>query len=260
MKQDVYKATKRTALVTGGSRGIGLGIARHLAQQGFNLAINGVRTEDEVRETLQSLREAGTEVIYCPGDVSGAEQREQVLEKAYGHFGVLHVLVNNAGVAPKERKDILETTEESYDRLLDTNLKGAFFLSQAVASRMLQTPGLQGCIINISSISATVASVNRGEYCIAKAGMSMMTQLFAVRLGPHGIPVYEVRPGVIATDMTAGVQEKYDRLIENGLLVQPRWGLPDDVGKAVAMLAAGALPYSTGQVVMVDGGLTISRL
>ncbi|RPD41944.1 3-ketoacyl-ACP reductase [Chitinophaga barathri] len=251
---------RRTALITGGSRGIGLGIAQHLAQHGFDLAINGVRPEEAVQETLQSLRAAGTDVIYCPGDVSDAAQRARVLQKAYGHFGVLHVLVNNAGVAPKERKDILETTEESYDRLLDTNLKGAFFLTQAVAGRMIETPGLNGCIINISSISATVASVNRGEYCIAKAGLSMMTQLFAVRLGAHGIPVYEVRPGVIATDMTAGVQEKYDRLIENGLLVQPRWGYPDDVGKAAAMLASGALPYSTGQVLMVDGGLTISRL
>ncbi|MBO9151847.1 3-ketoacyl-ACP reductase [Chitinophaga sp. GCM10012297] len=251
---------KRTALITGGSRGIGLGIAQHLAQQGFNLAINGVRAEDVVQETLQPLREAGAEVIYCRGDIAAAAEREQVLQKTYGHFGELHVLVNNAGVAPKERKDVLETTEESYDRLLDTNLKGAFFLTQSVANRMIATPGLRACIINISSISATVASINRGEYCIAKAGLSMMTQLFAVRLGPHGIPVYEVRPGVIATDMTTGVQEKYDRLIADGLLVQPRWGLPDDVGKAVAMLASGALPYSTGQVVMVDGGLTISRL
>ncbi|MGN6509083.1 MAG: 3-ketoacyl-ACP reductase [Chitinophaga sp.] len=251
---------KRTALITGGSRGIGLGIARHLAQQGFNLAVNGVRPEDAVRETLQQLRETGAEVIYCQGDISDAAQREELLQKTYGHFGGLHVLVNNAGVAPKERKDLLDTTEESYDRLLDTNLKGAFFLTQSVANRMIAQPGINACIINISSISATVASVNRGEYCIAKAGLSMMTQLFAVRLGAHGIPVYEVRPGIVATDMTAGVQEKYDDLIAKGLLVQPRWGQPDDVGKAVAMLASGALPYSTGQVVMVDGGLTISRL
>jgi NAD(P)-dependent dehydrogenase (short-subunit alcohol dehydrogenase family) len=251
---------KRTALITGGSRGIGLGIARHLAQQGFNLAVNGVRPEDAVRETLQQLRETGAEVIYCQGDISDAAQREEVLQKTYGHFGGLHVLVNNAGVAPKERKDLLDTTEESYDRLLNTNLKGAFFLTQSVANRMIAQPGINACIINISSISATVASVNRGEYCIAKAGLSMMTQLFAVRLGAHGIPVYEVRPGIVATDMTAGVQEKYDDLIAKGLLVQPRWGQPDDVGKAVAMLASGALPYSTGQVVMVDGGLTISRL
>lgn len=251
---------KRTALITGGSRGIGLGIARHLAQQNFHLAINGVREESAVEETLRSLRDMGAEVIYCPGDVADAASRASILQKTYGHFGELHVLVNNAGVAPKERKDLLEMTEESYDRLLDTNLKGPFFLTQSVASRMIATPGLNACIINISSISATVASINRGEYCIAKAGLSMMTQLFAVRLGAHGIPVYEVRPGIIATDMTAGVQEKYDRLIAEGLLVQPRWGQPDDVGKAVAMLASGALPYSTGQVVMIDGGLTISRL
>ena len=249
---------RRTALITGGSRGIGLGIADHLAKRGFDLAINGVREQDAVADTIAQLKSYGGEVIYCRADVGNAGQRAEMLQQVITHYGALHVLVNNAGVAPKERKDILETTEESFDRLMNMNLKGAFFLTQAVANMMIRQQ--EGCIINVSSISATVASVTRGEYCISKAGLSMMTQLFAVRLGAHQIPVYEVRPGIIATDMTAGVKEKYEQLISNGLLVQPRWGLPDDVGKAVAMLAAGDLPYSTGQVIMIDGGLTLPRL
>lgn len=249
---------KKTALITGGSRGIGLGIATHLALRGFNLAINGVRDKTAVAETITQLKAIGADVIYCQADVGDTKQRAAMLQQIADHYGALDVLVNNAGVAPKERKDLLETTEESYDRLMDMNLKGAFFLTQAVANSMIRQGS--GCIINVSSISATVASVTRGEYCISKAGLSMMTQLFAVRLGAFNIPVYEVRPGIIATDMTAGVKEKYDQLIGNGLLVQPRWGLPDDVGKAVAMLAAADLPYSTGQVIMIDGGLTIPRL
>ncbi|MRG44919.1 3-ketoacyl-ACP reductase [Chitinophaga sp. SYP-B3965] len=249
---------KRTALITGGSRGIGLGIAQQLAQRGFDLAINGVREKDAVADTITQLRSFGGDVIYCRADVGDATQRAAMLQQILDHYGTLHVLVNNAGVAPKERKDLLETTEESYDRLMDMNLKGAFFLTQAVAHVMIKQQ--EGCIINVSSISATIASVNRGEYCISKAGLSMMTQLFAVRLGEYGIPVYEVRPGIIATDMTAGVKEKYDQLISKGLLVQSRWGSPEDVGKAVAMLATGDLPYSTGQVIMIDGGLTIPRL
>ncbi|WP_343307158.1 3-ketoacyl-ACP reductase [Chitinophaga niabensis] len=249
---------RKTALITGGSRGIGLGIAIQLAQRGFDLAINGVREQDAVLDTIAQLKSYGGEVIYCRADVGNAGQRAEMLQQVTDHYGTLQVLVNNAGVAPKERKDILETTEESFDRLMNMNLKGAFFLTQAVANMMIRQQ--EGCIINVSSISATVASVTRGEYCISKAGLSMMTQLFAVRLGAHRIPVYEIRPGIIATDMTAGVKEKYDQLIGNGLLVQPRWGLPEDVGKAVAMLAAGDLPYSTGQVIMIDGGLTLPRL
>ncbi len=178
--------------------------------------------------------------------------------------GAIQLLVNNAGVAPKTRADLLETSEESYDRVLDTNLKGAFFLTQAVAREMVAArkanATFTAAIVNITSISATMVSINRGEYCIAKAGFAMLTQLFATRLGPEGIPVYEVRPGVIKTDMTAGVTEKYDKLIADGLCVQPRWGFPADVGKAVAALARGDLPYSTGQVILVDGGLTIPRL
>ncbi len=252
------------AFITGGSRGIGYGIAEALAKEGFDLAVNGMRPEASVGEALGTLQQHDVEVIYCQGDIADTEARTQMLEKIKSHFGRLHVLVNNAGVAPKERKDILEASEESFEYVLKTNLQGPYFLTQSVANWMIEQkqtdPDLLACIINISSISATVASVNRGEYCISKAGMSMMTLLFATRLGVHSIPVYEVRPGVIKTDMTAGVTEKYDKLIGEGLCVQPRWGYPEDVGKAVVALAKGYFPYTTGQTIMVDGGLTIPRL
>jgi 3-oxoacyl-[acyl-carrier protein] reductase len=255
---------KKVALVTGGSRGIGLGIAEHLAQEGYDLAINGMRPEEAVQEVLQHLREAGGEAIYCQGDIARADDRRAMLAKIKGHYGRLNLLVNNAGVAPKERKDILEATEESFSYVVTTNLQGPYFLTQAAANWLIEQKTADaaffGCIVNVSSISATVASVNRGEYCIAKAGLSMATQLFATRLGEYDIPVYEVRPGIIKTDMTAGVTEKYDRLIGDGLTLQKRWGLPEDVGKAIAALARGAFPYSTGQVFMVDGGLTLARL
>ena len=255
---------KRVALITGGSRGIGYGIALQLAQNGFDLAINGVRDETAVKDAIEDLRKEGANVLYCQGDVSQTQDRKKVLQQVKDHFGRLHVLVNNAGVAPKERRDILETTEESFDRLIATNLKSSYFLSQQVANWMIEEKkedaSFQSCIINVSSISASVASVNRGEYCVSKAGLSMVTQLFAVRLGEFDIPVYEVRPGVIYTDMTAGVKEKYDKLIDEGLCVQKRWGYPEDVGKAVSALALQNFPYSTGQVIMVDGGLTLPRL
>ena len=254
----------KVALVTGGSRGIGLGIATELAKNGFNLAINGMRAVTEVENVVKKLKEFGNDVIYCQGNISSATERGNMLKQIEDHYGKLHVLVNNAGVAPKERKDILEATEESYDDVVFTNLKGPYFLTQKVANWMISQkkdePGFTASIINISSISATVVSVNRGEYCISKAGISMATQLFAARLGEFNIPVYEVRPGVIRTDMTAGVQEKYNKLIEEGLFVQKRWGEPEDVGKVVASLAVGNFMYSTGQVIMVDGGMTIPRL
>ncbi len=264
----------KVALVTGGSRGIGFGIAQKLAAENWHLVINGVRPESDVTEPLAQLRSHGVQVAYAQGDVGSTEGRTAILQvcrdfvasvSALGSGpSALGLLVNNAGVAPKVRYDLLETTEESYDRVLDTNLRGVFFLTQAVARDMVAAkkadPSFNASIVNITSISATVISINRGEYCIAKAGLSMLSQLFAVRLGAEGIPVYEVRPGVIKTDMTAGVTEKYDKLIANGLCVQPRWGLPDDVGRAVASLARGDMPYSTGQVIMVDGGLTLPRL
>jgi NAD(P)-dependent dehydrogenase (short-subunit alcohol dehydrogenase family) len=255
---------KKVALITGGSRGIGLGIAVQLASHGFDIAINGTRPGDDVKGRITKLKDFGNDVIYCQGNISSSTDRENIIRKVKEHYGRLHVLVNNAGIAPKERKDILDATEESFDDVISTNLKGNYFLTQKVANWMIEqrksNEEFEGCIINISSISATVASVNRGEYCISKAGISMATQLFAVRLGEFNIPVYEVRPGVISTDMTAGVKEKYDKLIAEGLLVQQRWGEPEDVGKTVLSIASGDFKYSTGQVFMVDGGLTIPRL
>lgn len=258
------KQMKRVALITGGSRGIGFGIALQLAASGFDLAINGTRDATDVEDAIKQLKDFGNNVIYCRGSIAVTAERENIINQVQEYYGKLHVLVNNAGIAPKERKDILEATEASFDEVVSTNLKGAYFLTQKAANRMIAQKkaddAFNGCIINISSISATVASVNRGEYCISKAGISMATQLFAVRLGEFNIPVFEVRPGIIHTDMTAGVKEKYDKLIAEGLCVQQRWGEPEDVGKVVAALANGNFMYSTGQVIMVDGGMTIPRL
>lgn len=257
--------SKPVAFITGGSRGIGFGCAHQLAQLGFDVAINGMRDESAVSEPIAALEALGASVLYCQGDIGSAEARSSMLASIKERFGRLNVLVNNAGVAPKERKDILEASEESFDYVVDTNVKGPYFLSQAAANWMIEQKDAADAdafyaIINVGSISATVVSVNRGEYCVSKAGIAMMSQLFAARLGEYGIPVYEIRPGVIKTDMTSGVTGKYDALIEDGLCVTKRWGFPDDIGKAVASLANGQFPYSTGQVIMVDGGLTMPRL
>ena len=253
--------SKRVALVTGGTRGIGFGVAQALAREGLSLVVCGTRPESDVRDSIRPL---GEDALYCQCDVGDREARARMLSAVKQRFGRLDVLVNNAGVAPKERRDILEATEESFEWLIRTNLQGPYFLTQSAANWMIEQKradaNFAGCIIKVSSISATVASVNRGEYCLSKAGVSMATQLWAARLGEFGITVYEVRPGVIQTDMTAGVQEKYDKLIADGLLVQPRWGLPADIGKACAALARGDFAYSTGQVIQVDGGLTLPRL
>jgi NAD(P)-dependent dehydrogenase (short-subunit alcohol dehydrogenase family) len=255
---------RRTALVTGGTRGIGLGVAEALCREGFDLAVAGQREAGEVETTLAGLRRAGADVLYVRADVGEAEGRARLLTATRERFPRLNLLVNNAGIAPRTRTDILLADEESFDRLIRVNLKSAYFLTQAVARWMVEErqkdPTATAAIVNITSISATVASPDRGDYCLSKAALAMATQLFAVRLGPLGIPVYEVRPGVIRTDMTAGVGAKYDRLIEQGLLLQPRWGLPEDVGRAVAALARGDLAYSTGAVIVVDGGLTVRRL
>ncbi len=255
---------EKTAFITGGTRGIGLGIAICLARQGWSLALNGMRPEKDVQGVLDKLRTNEIEVFYAQGNIGDLEARKNMCEKILEKFGVVNALINNAGVAPSQRLDLLETSIESYDRVMDINLKGAFFLSQFFANHMVEKKESNSnrffTIVNISSISATIASVNRGEYCLSKAGMSMMTKLFAARLGEYDIPVYEVRPGVTMTDMTGPVKEKYDRLIEGGLTVQKRWGYPEDVGKAVQSLLEGDFPYSTGQVIMVDGGLTLERL
>ncbi len=257
-------AERPVALITGGTRGIGLGIARRLAAEGYDLALGGVRPRTEVGAVLRELRNAGVACRYARGDIALESGRAAVLEAVRHHFGRLDVLVNNAGVAPNVRADILQASPESFDRVLSTNLRGPYFLTQAVARWMIaqrqEHPERSCAIVFVTSISATVASINRGDYCLSKAGLAMAARLWAVRLAEHQIPVYEVRPGIIETDMTAAVRERYDRLFAEGIALQPRWGTPDDVGKAVAMLLRGDLAYATGSVVMVDGGLTIPRL
>jgi 3-oxoacyl-[acyl-carrier protein] reductase len=258
------------ALVTGASRGIGRGIAIALARAGHSVAINFASNRDAAQECQRLCRaaapkdsEASFEIF--AGDISAAGDRERLLEAVIDDFGWIDLLVNNAGVAPAERKDLLEATEESFDRLIAINLRGPFFLTQAVANLWLaelaQHAGRpRPKVITISSISAYTASINRGDYCISKAGVSMMTQIFAVRLAREGIGVYEIRPGVVATDMTGAVKEKYDRLIADGLTPIARWGTPEDVGRAVLGIAHNHFPFSTGEVFNVDGGFHIWRL
>jgi 3-oxoacyl-[acyl-carrier protein] reductase len=261
------RTSGKVALVTGGTRGIGLGIAKRLAGAGFHLVLSGRRDktdiDDVLRDVATSFANPNQRVEYLQADVSSAEDRNAMLDRVDERFGGLDVLVNNAGIAPRVRADILEATESSFDELIATNLKGPYFLTQAAARRMIlqqQVAREHRCIINISSVSATVASINRGDYCISKAGIAMATKLWAARLTQYGIGVYEVQPGVIATDMTAGVKGKYDALIEGDLLLDKRWGTPDDIGIAVAMLATGQLPYAPGGVLVLDGGLTLPRL
>jgi len=255
---------QKTALVTGGARGIGFGIAQALAAENTAVAIMDVLPQDSIQDNIDTLKGLGVQVLYCQGDVTSVEDRLAAMDRIKSEWGCLNILVNNAGVAPKERKDILEATEESYERLMRINLQGPYFLTQLAANHMVEqkkaAPGFQAVIINISSISSTVASPSRGEYCISKAGVSMATKLWAARLGEFNIPVYEIRPGIIQTDMTAGVKEKYDKLISAGLCHQKSWGFPKDIGKAAAMLARGDLAYSTGQVIMIDGGMTVQTL
>ena len=254
----------KVALVTGGSRGIGLGIALSLAEAGFALVICGKRSQQEAQSALDTIRSHSEKSIYVQADVANGADRAHLLLTVEEQFGRLDVLVNNAGMAPRVRADILNAQEESFDELIATNLKGPYFLTQAAAAWMIRQPAgdpaAHRAIINISSISATVASVNRGDYCISKAGVAMATRLWAARLAEYGIGVYEVRPGIIESDMTAGVREKYDVLIAGDLLLEKRWGTPQDVGRAVRVLATGELSYATGAVLIVDGGLTLGRL
>ncbi len=255
---------KRVALITGGSRGIGFGVAQELARSGFDVVINGRRDASDVADAIQTLEGLGARVLYCKADVASRDDHASMLASIRQTFGRLDVLVNNAGVAPDVRADILEAGEASFDRLININLRGPYFLTQSVAKWMIEQrqadPHFKSVIVNVSSISASVASANRGDYCISKAGVAMATQLWAVRLAEYGIDVFEVRPGIIATDMTSGVTEKYDKLIAGGLTLEKRWGTPTDVGKAVSVLARGELSYATGQVLMIDGGLTSLRL
>lgn len=248
-------------LVTGGARGIGAGIVRALAEAGRNVAFCGRAEADSCAEFLAELRKNHPgKFAYYRCDVSSAADREAMLDAFESDFGALDVLVNNAGVAPDVRADLLEMSEESFNRVLGINLRGPFFLTQAAAKRMIgNRSGRFRCIINTGSVSADYASINRGEYCLSKAGVAMATKLWAVRLADLGICVYELRPGVIRSDMTSCVAAKYDKMIADGLTLQKRWGEPADVGCAVAMLVSGSLGYSTGQVINIDGGLTIER-
>lgn len=259
------------ALVTGGSRGIGRGICLSLARAGFGVAINYTANAGAAEECKRLCIEAAPDATKAKfetvrADISDPQGRARLLEFVEREWGWIDLLVNNAGVAPKVRADLLEATEESFDRLMAINLKGPYFLTQAVANYWVA--GLQHLpaarekprVVNISSLSAYAASVNRGDYCVSKAGLSMATQLFAARLAEFGINVYEVRPGIIATDMTAGVQEKYDRMIAEDLTPIARWGTPEDVGRVVTAIAQGAFPFSTGEVINVDGGFHLRRL
>lgn len=249
------------ALVTGAARGIGAAIAARLAQSGFDLALLDVL---ETAATVQTVAAAGREALPLAADVTVAADRAEALKQITSRFGRLDVLVNNAGVAPAARRDILEATEESYDRVMNINLKGPYFLTAAVARWMIDQradrPEEWMCIVNISSMSAYTASPSRGEYCISKAGVSMATKLWAARLAEHRINVYEIRPGIVATDMTAAVKDKYDKLIGEGLTPIRRWGRPGDVADAVAACARGDLKFSTGEVINVDGGFHLRTL
>jgi NAD(P)-dependent dehydrogenase (short-subunit alcohol dehydrogenase family) len=249
---------KKTAIITGGAGGIGFATAQRLATDGFNIVIFDAKDESAVRESVAQLDAAGSDTMYFRGNIANVDDCYTFVEKVIEKYTKIDVLVNNAGVAPKVRADILETGEESIDFVFGVNIKGTFFMTQAVARRMVEQN--DGIIVNISSMSAYTSSVNRPEYCMSKSAISMMTVLFADRLAAHGIRVYEIRPGVIRTDMTAPVVEKYDRLIADGIFPIERWGYPEDVAKAVAAFAGGAFPYSTGEVINVDGGFHLRKL
>jgi NAD(P)-dependent dehydrogenase (short-subunit alcohol dehydrogenase family) len=262
---------KRVAVVTGASRGIGYAIARQLVEEGFALAILARSPIERVKGDIEKLERGKAPVYYFSGDISSSRDRNSFIEEVITRTGRIDLLVNNAGVAPKERKDILEITEESYDFVMDINLKGTFFLTQLVASKMIATINhlkknknnsieYHPRIINISSISAYVSSTSRGEYCISKAGISMLTKLFADRLAEEGINVYEIRPGIIYTDMTKVVRDKYDKLIAKGLTPIKRWGYPEDIARAVSVLCSGKLDFTTGEVINIDGGFHLRRL
>ena len=254
----------RIALVTGGTRGIGLGIARALAKEGWQLALCGVRPPADIGDVLESLRALSDRVEYSRADIANPEHRAALVAHVRDSFGCVNALVNNAGRAPRVRADLLDASEESFDELIRTNLQGPYFLTQAIAREMLERrraePQFPATIVFVTSVSAELASTMRGDYCVSKAGLSMAARLFATRLAAERIPVYEVRPGIIATDMTAPVKDTYDRRIADGLVPEPRWGHPEDVGNGVAALLRGDLSYATGSVLHIDGGLSLPRL
>jgi 3-oxoacyl-[acyl-carrier protein] reductase len=257
------------AFITGASRGIGRGIAMELARQGYDLAGNSRRCDSTNQtsglfEVKRRVEELGAVFLPLQGDVAVLEDHQRMTEEILEKFGQIDLLVNNAGVAPEQRREILETSAASFDRVMAINLRGPFFLTQRVAAQMIAqkraNPASRASIIFITSVSAYMSSPSRAEYCLSKAGLSLAAAIFADRLAAFGINVYEVRPGIIKTDMTAAVEGHYDKLIGEGLIPQSRWGVPEDVGKAVAALASDAFGYSTGLVVEVSGGLNIRRL
>ena len=253
----------KTAIVTGASRGIGFATAKQLCSEGYNLVMVATGTKEKNADALDELKKLGTEVLYVQANIADHDDRLRIVEEAVKVFGRIDVLVNNAGVAPLQRADLLTMTEESFDRVIGTNTKGNMFLTQAVANQMIRQDlvnGRRGVIVNISSCSAVVSSTNRGEYCISKAGVSMLTTLYADRLAPEGILVHEIRPGIIDTDMTGTVHEKYDRLIAAGEFPIARWGKPQDIANAVSLLISDKLMYTTGNYIDVDGGFHIRRL
>jgi NAD(P)-dependent dehydrogenase (short-subunit alcohol dehydrogenase family) len=248
------------ALVTGGSRGIGRAIAEALANTGWAVVINYRSSAEAAQSLADEVKQKGGAALAIQCDVAQAEDRERLVRQIMDEYGRVDLLVNNAGMAPRQRMDMLQTTEASYDEVMTVNLKGPFFLTQRIANLMIEQERA-GTIVNIGSISAYTSSPNRAEYCISKAGMGMMTLLFADRLAEHGIRVYEIRPGIIATDMTSAVKDKYDHLIgEQGLTPIRRWGQPEDVARAVLAVAQQQLPFSTGEIINVDGGFHFRRL
>lgn len=252
----------RRAFVTGGRRGIGRGIAYALADAGFDVAIGDLAQDDDAQETLRGLQQRGARGAFVACDVADLASHQAVIDQVERAIGPLDCLVNNAGISVAKRGDLLEATPESFDQLMQVNLKGPFFLTQQVATRFVErrADGRYRCIVNVSSANAYASSPNRGEYCLSKSAVSMATRLFATRLGEAGIGVFEVRPGVIRTRMTAVAAADYDKRIAAGLSPMPRWGEPEDVGRAVAALAGGAFGFSTGDAIHVDGGLHIPRL
>ena len=252
---------RRVALVTGGRRGIGLAVAEALAADGFRVAITGTRDDAAARAAVAKLESHGTEAMFVASDVGEVAGHARVLDAVETRLGPLDLLVSNAGIAPPQRLDLLETTPESFDAVLRVNLRGAVFFAQAAARRMAAAEARPGrALVFITSCSATMISLNRVEYCISKAGLAMAVQGFAARLAPLGIGVFEIRPGIVRTDMTAGVTGKYDALIAGGLVPVVRWGEGEDIDAAVRMLAKGEMNFATGSVLNVDGGLAISRL
>ncbi len=254
---------KKTAIVTGSSRGIGFAIARQLGKDGYNIVMVATGDREKNREAIEKLEKENIPVEYVKANVSDSEDRKRIVESAISRFGRIDVLVNNAGVAPVVRADLLEMTEESFDRVLTINTKSNMFLTQLVAKEMIKQNKIderRGVIVNISSCSAVVSSTSRGEYCVSKAGISMLTTLYADRLAGEGILVHEVRPGVIKTDMTSAVEEKYDNLIKDGIFPIARWGKPEDVANAVSALVSDKFLYTTGNYIDVDGGFHIKRL